>query len=162
MLNAPRILKAPIGCRFSHLRKNVTGTGSREPGLSAVALAKAEAGPDTSSSGVSRAAERMRSRAAWMSAMETRAVVEAVVMALLLADVGELVAGVVGRHRRLGGDAPPELGQHLHVLDPAGEVPRRVVLVAGLVIVGVVVGFLLLQQLRGARTGELLRLADRQ
>ena len=67
-------------------------------------------------------------------------------------DFAELIAGVVLRHLRLRGDAPAKLREHLHVVDAAGEVPRRIVLIARLVIVLVVVGFLLLQQLRRVRT----------
>ena len=62
----------------------------------------------------------------------------------------------------LRGDPPAELREHAHVLDAAGEIPRRIVLVGGLVVVLVVVCFLLLQQRLGVRTDELLRLADRQ
>ena len=74
----------------------------------------------------------------------------------------ELVAGVVGGHRRRRGYLPRQLREQLHVLGRAAEVPRRVELIGRLVVVLAVVGLLLRQQRRGRRAFELLRLGERQ
>src|SRR6187200_2597681 len=58
MLKAPRILKAPAGCRFSHLRKSARWAAS-----------------ETSTSGVTRASGLMRSAAARISSRVTNCVV---------------------------------------------------------------------------------------
>src|SRR5262245_59731319 len=62
----------------------------------------------------------------------------------------------------MSGDAPGQLRHELQILDSAAEVPRRIVLVARLVVVGVVVGFLLLLELLRFRVEELARLVDRE
>src|SRR5687767_11371318 len=61
MLNAPRILKAPIGCRFSHLTWNARPL--RAGRRSCISIVR-------STSGVRRATPLMRAAAASMSASE--------------------------------------------------------------------------------------------
>src|SRR5688500_10983187 len=97
----------------------------------------------------------MRSRAALISSSVTRSA------NLFLPNLAALIAGVVLRDVGQLGAVPAQLHVHAHVVHAAVDVPRRGVLVARLVLVGAVVAFLLLQLLRGIRSRELLRLAQR-
>src|SRR5688572_11760183 len=146
-LHAPRILKAPMGWRFSHFT-DIAGT--EPPG-------------GTGTSGVRTMRPPILSAAAWMSASPTSvAVTIGSSVRRALARTRELLVVVVARHLRCVGDAPAKLREKLHVVDGPGVIPVRLDLVFDLVVPLVLV--LVLDRLRGrgVRADIVHRLAERE
>ena len=106
-------------------------------------------------SGVTRASGRMRFDAASMSARETN-------VTIVLRAFANWSPSLYRGMSRSAAMRQASSRQEAHVFDGTAEIPRRIELVARLVIVGGVVGFLLFPQRFRIGAEELARLADRK